>query len=330
MLKKLKGNKYFSGLLLFFLGAALGFFLPFLLNDQRVSLREIRLKQHYQYINPLLECELDNAELQQSLEDLKEKLTPYINQKTKEDNGVNRVAVYFRQLNSGLWFGITENEPFTPASLIKVPLMIAYFKVAETNPEILYQKITNNIEDGYTEQNFPPDPKLETNKEYLVKDLIEQMIVQSDNVAYDLLFDFIDKQVVDKVYEDLGVHINTDTQNLLGENRITIKDYSNFFKILYNASYLENKYSEAALEILAKPSFKRGLTAGIPPHIKIAHKFGERHYLETGERQFHDCGIIYYPLKPYLLCVMTRGTDFDLLIEAIKDISGQVYQKMIQ
>jgi len=27
--------------------------------------------------------------------------------------------------------------------------------------------------------------------------------------------------------------------------------------------------------------------------------------------QLHDCGIVYYPETPYLLCVMTKGWNFE-------------------
>jgi beta-lactamase class A len=84
--------------------------------------------------------------------------------------------------------------------------------------------------------------------------------------------------------------------------------------------------SNKALEILSTVEFRDGLRAKLPPEIKIAHKFGER-----GTRdgfQLHDCGIVYYPERPYLLCVMTRGQDMDSLKEVIQDISFMVYSEV--
>jgi hypothetical protein len=48
----------------------------------------------------------------------------------------------------------------------------------------------------------------------------------------------------------------------------------------------------------------------------------------TGERQLHDCGIVYAPGKPYLICIMTRGSDFKRLSPVIAQISKQVYTTM--
>jgi hypothetical protein len=61
--------------------------------------------------------------------------------------------------------------------------------------------------------------------------------------------------------------------------------------------------------------------------IKVAHKFGER-TLEKGTQHFHDCGIVYYPRHPYLLCVMTQGRDIEAQSRAIASISTFVFQKM--
>ena len=62
----------------------------------------------------------------------------------------------------------------------------------------------------------------------------------------------------------------------------------------------------------------------------MAHKFGENTDIDltTGtqvDKELHDCGIVYVPQKPYLLCVMTRGQDFNSLTNVISSISKIVY-----
>ena len=78
--------------------------------------------------------------------------------------------------------------------------------------------------------------------------------------------------------------------------------------------------------MLASADFKRGLVAGVPEDIKVAHKFGER---ETSEgKQLHDCGIVYYPNRPYLLCVMTEGADLENLISVVGGVSRLVFDEI--
>ncbi len=60
----------------------------------------------------------------------------------------------------------------------------------------------------------------------------------------------------------------------------------------------------------------------------VAHKFGERSFLDKKTKQLHDCGIVYHPAKPYVLCVMTRGDDFDKLSAVLRSVSALVYQEV--
>jgi hypothetical protein len=67
--------------------------------------------------------------------------------------------------------------------------------------------------------------------------------------------------------------------------------------------------------------------AGVPSGTVVAHKFGERVLPSKNVKQLHDCGIVYYPQFPYVLCVMTRGNDFVTLQQAIKGVSDIVYRE---
>jgi hypothetical protein len=43
--------------------------------------------------------------------------------------------------------------------------------------------------------------------------------------------------------------------------------------------------------------------------------------------EFHDCGIVYSG-TPYLLCVMTKGKNYNDLQEAIRKISALTYEEV--
>ena len=67
----------------------------------------------------------------------------------------------------------------------------------------------------------------------------------------------------------------------------------------------------------------------MPPSIGVVHKFGERSLGPNGEtKQLHDCGIVYYPNHPYLLCIMTRGTSFEPLRKTIAGTSQLFYAEL--
>jgi len=85
--------------------------------------------------------------------------------------------------------------------------------------------------------------------------------------------------------------------------------------------------SEKALEYLSQSDYKNGLVAGVSSNIIVAHKFGERGYKQGKINQLHDCGIIYYPNEPYLLCIMTDGRSFEDRELIIRNISQLVYDE---
>ena len=308
----------------FFAGIYLSPYLFTSTNNQIIQ--EIRNNFDYKYINPLLDCEVSNISQDKNLASLKEEVEFIIDQKISNNN-ISYASIYYRDLNNGPWFGINEKEYFSPASLIKVPVLMAYLKETEKDHYLLDKKITNTKNFDYSQQNITPTQTLEIDKEYTIGDLLERMIVYSDNAAYELLLENIDNTKIFEVYKDLDVDISKAENNPDG-NIITVKDYSSFFRILFNASFLDQDNSEKALNILSKTQYYKALVAGVPENINVAHKFGERQYLPTREKQLHDCGIIYLPNKPYLLCVMTRTNDFKQAANFIKQVSKTVYDEV--
>jgi beta-lactamase class A len=310
--------------LAFFLGC-----LTIYLRDQTFSnkITETRLRGNYKFINPLLECDSTAFGTDSELDNLKTKVQTYIKTQT-DSQKISFAAVYYRDLNNGPWFGINSSELFSPASLIKVPLMIAYFKMADSNPSILQKQLFNTQTFNPVDQNIQPEITLTPNQKYTVEELIQRMIIYSDNLAYNLLNDNIDAQTVINVYNDLGVDISNAKTNPDG-NIVSVKSYAAFLRILYNSSYLSKNMSEKALQLLSLSKFTQGIVAGVPQNVTVAHKFGERQYVSTGQKQLHDCGIIYLPENPYLICIMTRGQNFNELIGTIRDISSQVYAAIV-
>jgi len=315
-------------LLIFTITAITSFTLGYLLHSpdfpQIQNLIEDRNPQGYKFINPLLDCNLSNFN-STNLNDLKSQFLQIVD-KYKSQNKLSFASVYYRDLNNGPWVGINEKETFSPASLMKVPLLISYLKIADNNPQFLDQKLTFNPDSKALYQSVLPQITLTPNQQYTIKELIERMIIYSDNQATNLLYNNLDPKLLDQTFKDLGVEtISTVDADNISSLDIKIKDYASFFRILFNASYLSKPMSESALSILSQVNFTDGLVANLPKDIKISHKFGER-FLTTGEKQLHDCGIIYLPRHPYLLCVMSRGTEFPKLSEFIKEISNSTYQ----
>lgn len=279
-----------------------------------------RQKGSHRLITPLLDADqgMDFREMRP----LRLQLEEFIEERTAS-GPVRHIAVYFRNLNKGPWFGINDKQPFSPASLFKVPIMMVILKKAEEDDRALLKfQVVDEVEHDPGDQEIKPAERVQTGKPYTVDELIRLMIVHSDNRAHNVLLSFLDRGGFSHLFQDLGLR-PPDARD--EDALLTVREYASFFRILYNSSYLSRAMSIKALELLTQSAYKDGLVAGLPPGTLAAHKFGER--IEKGEvrKQLHDCGIVYHPRTPYLLCVMTRGESFAAQAEAIRDISAQVY-----
>jgi len=328
-MKVLKNKWLYFGLICLILGVIVGFLGGNSMQSQnsnvqpQVTASEFHAGGSLALINPLYECNTGENYGTKELSALQSKINNYINQLTA-NNSVTSVAVYYRDLNNGPWFGINQHADFAPSSLLKVPVMMAYYKMAEANPLVLTQKIKFSSEpEGVISQNFQTQNPIVLGQTYTVEQLIESMIVGSDNVALRLLEDNIDNQKIDQVTIDLGI---TTATNTTPADFMDVQEYSTLFRVLYYSTYLNKDYSEKALELLTKAEFKQGLVANLPKSILIAHKFGERE-VGDGTHQLHDCGIVYYPKHPYLVCIMTKGPNFNDLSTTIEQISNKIYDE---
>lgn len=277
----------------------------------------------YQLTGPLLGCEVIQGTEFPELEPIKQQTEKIIDAEKKTGKIIS-VSVYFRLLNSGRWFAINGDALYSPASLLKVPLAMAYYKIAEDRPDILKKEI---VYDGSMEQlelpELPQGERIRIGETYAAEELIKKMIKTSSNVAMYLLSRNLNQNDIKKVYEDLDIT----GPFLVKDDFMSIKNYSFFFRVLFNTTYLTREYSEQALDLLTHTEFNQGLTANIPPGITVAHKFGSHVHENTSPTlgELHDCGIIYYPEHPYFLCVMTTGYSSDAAQNTIADISATIY-----
>lgn len=280
----------------------------------------------YSFINPLLECEIEGSSVEftelKPFSDKVKTLVKKIIGKTSK-----HISVYFRDLDNGPWFGINEKELFSPASLLKIPTMIAFLRQAELKPELLSKKIIYSGKEDYnTSEFFKPAIQLQTGASYTSEELLYRSVAYSDNNANVLIFNSLNPMQLTLTYRDFGVREPFSNSE---QNFMSVRQYASFFRILFNASYLSRDMSEKALSYLSQSTFRQGIVAGVPENVVVANKFGERIFPDqTSLKQLHDCGIVYYPDHPYLLCIMSRGEEFADLAENIRDISRLVYEEV--
>ena len=240
------------------------------------------------------------------------------------------ISVYYKDLTNNKVVGINEAELFSPASLLKVPVLITVLKYAEDFPTTLQQSLMYNgpsSANEYKDIHIDQKSVIITGRSYTIDQLLEIMIVASDNEATLLLLDYIDR-VAPGFRQQVEADLKLYTNNIdYDQDFLTVKRYSSFFRVLYNASYLDKKMSEKALDILSKTGYGNGIRQAVPQSILVSHKYGHRQ-VNDKQHQYHHFAIIYHPYKPFLLGVMTKGPSEEKLQASIASIAQTVYLKV--
>ena len=281
----------------------------------------------YQYVDPLLLVGSGPKSTSLQVVDLSQKLQAYIASTSPALNSSD-VSVYYQDLNTGLWTGVNENSLYDPASVLKVTVLMAYLKEAQTDPSVFDQTLVYSGNDNDIEYFKPTEPLVQ-GQSYTVRDLLIAMIDESDNVALRVLQDNIQNSYITDIFDSLRLtHPPTDAATTT--DYMSPKALSRIFRVLYNGTYLYPENANQALSLLSQTTFDDGISAPIASTTEVAHKFGERTLKDsiTGNvinLELHDCGIVYYPDSPYLLCVMTKGQDYPSLEKIIQGVSALVY-----
>lgn len=287
--------------------------------------RRVKL-QGFKFVSPLLDIELpEGYSVRHEPMPFKYKIKKFVDQQLQAGKVLD-MSVYYRDLSDGPWFGINEKVPYNPASMMKVPVMVAWLKRAEKDPSVLRRKLTFDARVfNSPPQSIKPEQKLKSGVSYTVEELLRYMMHYSDNNATMLLYHDLSHEEFSYVVDSMDV-----TNEVYGQyESITVHGYSGFLRILYNASFLSKEMSEKALQLMSYQDFPYGIVAGVPKGTKVASKFGEFNAKEDPDViQLHEFGIVYHPKGPYILGILTRGNDWVKQADIIKNVSEMVYNEV--
>ena len=233
-----------------------------------------------------------------------------------------KLGVYFEYLPSGVSIGAYDRDEVRLASLSKVPLVMSIYKKVERR-KLAEDKVLV-IKEGHIDQRFGNLWKRGEGTPLTVNELIEYVLTESDNTAYNVLYDELSREEIAEVYENLDISLGEDG----GSPIISPKNYSSIFRSLYLSSFLSEEKSNLILQILTQTKFSDKMVAGVPNSVKVSHKIGvfER---QNEESLFTDCGIIFATDRPYILCAFVKGNEADAR-EYISHVSRMIYQYVVR
>jgi len=211
-----------------------------------------------------------------------------------------------------------ENEPLFAASVIKIPIMVEAFRQFEAG--ILSPDDVHVLRDEEKMPSCGALNRMHAGLQVSLRDLVELMIVLSDNTATNILIDMLGKDNVNATLQSLGITRSVLRRKLFDreghlagiENTVTARDMGVLLEKMYAGELVSEAASREMLEILRNQKLNGKMPFYLKPRgIASAHKTGEDDGIT------HDVGIVF-ARKPFVLCMLSNETDvpaFERLIQ---------------
>ena len=222
------------------------------------------------------------------------------------------VGVFIRHMETGEQFAWRAEVVQPTASLIKLPLMVTAYRMADRGELDLAKQITLTEADkvpgsGILTDHFTPGLTMS------LRDTIRLMIRYSDNTATNLVIDQVGLPTTASTMESLGfpntrlnskvyrgdTSISPEQSRLHGLGSTTAREMVELLEQIHKSTVASEDFCKAMLEHLLACDDKDMLVRELPTGTKVAHKSG------AVSNSRCDAGIVFGPKGPFAICVLT-------------------------
>ena len=218
-------------------------------------------------------------------------------------------SLYYENLYSGEVLEYNADLPLIAASIIKIPIMVEAFRrfeAGEDDPAAIH--VLKNSE------KMPSCGilnRMHEGVEVTIRDLVEMMIVLSDNTATNILIERYGTDSVNRTMQAVGASDCILRRKLFDakasaagiQNTVTARSVATLLKKLYRAELLGKKPDTEMMEILLNQRLNGKFPFELHSrNIQIAHKTGEDDGIT------HDAAVIFAK-QPFVLCMFSNKTD---------------------
>lgn len=215
-------------------------------------------------------------------------------------------AIYVKPLGQEGQDVVFHSHKMASASLIKIPIMIEAFNQKNQGILDFNEQVTirhSQTVEGGSVYNLPDGTIL------TIGQLVELMIVQSDNSACNILIDKLKMENINAMIQKQGCKETVLQRKMMDfdavkqgrQNYTSVTDMANILEKLYNRQCLDPKSDQTMLEILQRQEDNTAIPAQLPHNLNIAHKTGELDGMN------YDCAIVYGHSHDYILCIMAEN-----------------------
>ena len=234
------------------------------------------------------------------------------------------VAFYYRPLDGGCAQMYNEMMPVVAASVIKIPIMVEAFRQFESgelNPLETYRIKAEDKMPSCGALN-----RMHDGLEVTLRDLVELMIVLSDNSATNILIDRLGIARVNATLEAEGLKVTRLRRKLFDKagmeaglsNHVCAREIGLLLERMYAGTLVSPQASAEMLEILRNQKLNGKMPFFLKPRgIACAHKTGEDDGIT------HDVGIVY-ARRPFVLCMLSEETDVPAFERLIQDVAREL------
>ncbi len=228
--------------------------------------------------------------------------------RTEMEGIEGHLGFYYKNLATGLEFGVREGEAYSAASVIKLPLFMHVLKESSEGRMSMDEVLTVTAEDkvpicgALTLFTGPVQADVRT--------LCRLMISISDNTATNKLIRHSTIEGASAGFRAMGMEKTRLTRCLWDskasraglQNVICPKEMGMLLEKLYRKEFVSEAVSQEALDVLLLQQVDHKLNGKICGEVSIAHKTGE------DDRLSNDVGIVYAK-QPFVICFAGHDTD---------------------
>ncbi len=218
------------------------------------------------------------------------------------------LGFYYKNLVTGVEYGLREEEAFLAASVIKLPLFLHVLQRSAEGSLDMAQKLT--VEDWEKMPSCGALNQFAAAVEVDIRTLCRLMIVLSDNTATNKLLRLCGLPETNAAFRKMGLEKCTVRRLLFDgeaasrglENTICPKEIGLLLERLYRKEFVSEAVCREAVDVLLKQQIDHKLDGKLCGRVPIAHKTGEDTALSN------DVGIVYAQ-QPFVLCFAGHDTD---------------------
>lgn len=222
------------------------------------------------------------------------------------------------------------NMTLSSASIIKTFLIVEVYKQVRDGKITFEDKLT--LKDDYKVYGSGILRKQPSGNKYQVKYLLELVITISDNVAANMLADYVGLKNINATAKEMGM-TDTNFGHLIlpkekikyyyGRNTTNARDLATIMYLIYTNQCLGEEYDQKMIELFKRCGTNAKIPRLLPKTFEIAHKTGSLPKFE------HDTGIVFNPDRDFIFASMSH--DLKTNVEgqiAIATVAKMTYEYM--